>query len=276
MLKRTRGQRNGALYPDTLLPMVLRRMRTIDVLGTPLAITTYEALIQECQRFAREEGTQAVNFANTQIVTKRRHEPDFRDCTNSIDLFIPDGMPLVWVLNRRGENLSDRVYGPTFMRRFLEAPSSAATHYLLGGSEDCGRRLRARFFGINFVGGFHGRCTSDGILQEPATDSVLEEINRLAPDFIWVGLGTPKQDKWIQRNKRLLKRGVILAVGFAFDVNAGTKADAPEWMQRRGLTWVFRAVSEPRRLAMRYLRYNSLFLFYLAREKLGGRRPAAP
>ena len=98
----------------------------------------------------------------------------------------------------------------------------------------------------------------------------MEEINRLSPDFIWVGLGTPKQQEWISRNRPMLKRGVLLAVGFAFDVNAGTKRDAPPWMQRTGTTWLFRLVQEPRRLAPRYLRYNSLFVFYLLWDGLRG------
>ncbi|MGI9172835.1 MAG: WecB/TagA/CpsF family glycosyltransferase, partial [Chthoniobacterales bacterium] len=83
-----------------------------------------------------------------------------------------------------------------------------------------------------------------------------------------VGLGTPKQQEWIHRHKVKIPRGLLLAVGFAFDVNAGMKKDAPAWMQRVGLTWVFRAWSEPRRLLTRYLRYNSLFLYYLAHDAL--------
>jgi N-acetylglucosaminyldiphosphoundecaprenol N-acetyl-beta-D-mannosaminyltransferase len=244
-------------------------MKVIDVLGTPLAVTSYEELIEHCHNLMRLGGIWALNFANTQIVTKRRHEAAFCGMTSAIDLFVPDGMPLIWALNWRGANLTDRVYGPTFMRRFLDAAPFPATHYLLGGSEEGARRLRKRFPGSSFVGGFHGNCSTDGLLNEGSADSlVIEEINRIVPDFVWVGLGTPKQDAWIFRNKSRIKRGVILAVGFAFDVNAGTKADAPLWMQRRGLTWVFRILSEPRRLLGRYLRYNSLFIFYLLRDSL--------
>jgi N-acetylglucosaminyldiphosphoundecaprenol N-acetyl-beta-D-mannosaminyltransferase len=117
--------------------------------------------------------------------------------------------------------------------------------------------------GIKFVGSFHGKCQTDGILEGAAEQEVIAEINRLSPDFIWVGFGTPKQQAWVKRHKHLIRRGVILTVGFAFDVNAGMKPDAPAWMQRLGLTWVFRLASEPRRLAGRYLRYNLLFLWYL-------------
>ena len=99
----------------------------------------------------------------------------------------------------------------------------------------------------------------------------MEEINRLSPDFIWLGLGTPKQQAWIYQYKSRIQRGVLLAIGLAFDVNAGLKPDAPLWMQRVGLTWFYRLCSEPRRLGPRYLRYNSLFLYNLLRDGLGGR-----
>lgn len=127
--------------------------------------------------------------------------------------------------------------------------------------------MPARFPGVNFVG------TRDGYFSPNEEREILDEINRLAPDFIWVGLGTPKQQDWIHRHKSEIRRGVLLAVGFAFDVNAGMKKDAPAWMQRAGLTWAFRAGSEPRRLFARYLRYNSLFLYYLAHDAL---RPPPP
>jgi N-acetylglucosaminyldiphosphoundecaprenol N-acetyl-beta-D-mannosaminyltransferase len=161
------------------------------------------------------------------------------------------------------------------MRRFLERVPSGFTHYLLGGSADCGTRLRRTFEqlnpGIKFVGAFHGLCHPDGFLENSGDKNVVEEINRLSPDFIWVGFGTPKQQAWIKRHKHLLRRGVILSVGFAFDVNAGLKSDAPLWMQRLGLTWVFRLLSEPRRLGGRYLRYNFLFLWYLLVDGMRGR-----
>jgi N-acetylglucosaminyldiphosphoundecaprenol N-acetyl-beta-D-mannosaminyltransferase len=204
----------------------------------------------------------------------RRHEPWFRELTSEYDGFIPDGMPLIWCLNMAGAKLRDRVYGPTFMRKFLGTAPPGSTHYLLGGSEECGQNLREKFLrmnpGLRFTGSFHGRCGADGVLADDDR-RVIDEINRLAPDYIWVGFGTPKQQAWLKHHKRLIRRGVILTVGFAFDVNAGMKPDAPAWMQRLGLTWVFRFCSEPRRLATRYLRYNSLFLFYLVWDGLRGK-----
>jgi N-acetylglucosaminyldiphosphoundecaprenol N-acetyl-beta-D-mannosaminyltransferase len=180
-------------------------------------------------------------------------------------------MPLIWCLNAAGAGLKDRVYGPTFMRKFLEIAPRDCTHYLLGGSEECGAKLRQKFPDTRFIGAFHGKCHADGLLEGAAESDVLVEINRLSPDFVWVGFGTPKQQAWVKRHKHLIHRGVILTVGFAFDVNAGMKPDAPPWMQRLGLTWVFRFWSEPRRLGPRYIRYNFLFLWYLLRDGLIGK-----
>ncbi len=252
------------------------------VLGTPLLVTDYQGLAARCRDWARAGRCVAMDFANTQIVTMRRHEPWFRELTSAYDHFPPDGMPLIWCLNRAGAGLRDRVYGPIFMREFLAGVPGEFTHYLLGGSEECGAKLQAHFRqlnpGLRFVGAFHGRCSPEGVLEGTAEKAVLEELDRLAPDFIWVGFGTPKQQAWVKRHKHLVRRGVILTVGFAFDVNAGMKPDAPAWMQRLGLTWVFRLGSEPRRLAGRYFRYNVLFLWYLLRDGVCGRawgRPSA-
>jgi len=206
-----------------------------------------------------------MDFANTQIVTMRRHEPAFRELTSAYDCYPPDGMPLIWCLNAAGAGLRDRVYGPTFMRKFLESAPKESTHYLLGGSAKCVAALRAKFAGAQIVG------ARDGYFSPNEEAEIVAEINRLAPDFIWVGLGTPKQQDWIHRRKAEIRRGVLFAVGFAFDVNSGLKRDAPPWMQRLGLTWVFRLLSEPRRLGPRYLKYNGLFLYYLLADGLRGR-----
>ena len=175
--------------------------------------------------------------------------------------FPPDGMPLIWCLRLAGARLRDRVYGPTFMRQFLTTAPAESTHYLLGGSAACGAQLRAVFGklnpGLRFVGAFHGKCQADGRMEGAADEAVIEEINRLSPDFIWVGFGTPKQQAWVKRYKSRLRRGVILTVGFAFDVNAGMKPDAPPWMQRLGLTWVYRLRlrTAPARLALPALQH---------------------
>lgn len=255
-------------------------MTALEVLGTPLLLTDYSGLDSQCRLWARSDACVALDFANTQIVTMRRHEPWFRELTSAYDAYPPDGMPLIWCLRLAGQRLRDRVYGPTFMRQFLAAVPPDFTHYLLGGSEACGAQLRAVFTKLNpairFIGAFHGKCQPDGLMEGAADQEIIDEINRLSPDFIWVGFGTPKQQAWVKRYKSRLRRGVVLTVGFAFDVNAGMKPDAPLWMQRLGLTWVYRLGSEPGRLASRYLRYNTLFLYYLLRDGLRARAWGKP
>jgi len=239
------------------------------VLGTPLQITSYRDWIARCRQLAKEPQTSVVDFTNTYILTRRRHEPQFRELTSRVDFFIPDAMPLVWCLNRQGARMKDRVYGPTFLRECALASPASLTHYFLGGSEDCLARLQSALHELNpnlrVVGSHHGYFRPD----EEA--GIIEEINALSPDFIWVGVGTPKQQAWSYRHKAALRRGVVLLVGYAFDVNAGTKPDAPLWLQKAGLGWLFRLASEPRRLLGRYLKYNSLFLFYLLWDGLRGR-----
>lgn len=244
------------------------------VLGTPLLCTDYDGLAARCRAWVGEQRVIAIEFANVHIVTLRRHERGFREESAAFDVFLPDGAPVAWCLNRAGADIRRAVCGPTFMGKMLAGAAGSSTHYLLGGSEECGQILREKFTdsktGIRIIGGFHGMCGNDGTLEGEAEKEVIDEINRLAPDYIWVGFGGSKQVTWLKRHKHLLRKGVILGVGFAFDVNAGVKRDAPEWMQRNGLTWLFRLCSEPRRLAWRYVRYNSLFLSYLLLDGVRG------
>jgi len=250
-----------------------REASAIPILGTPLQCTNYADFTLHLQGLVHDQAVKAVDFSNTQIVTMRRHEPAFREVTSRFDYFVPDGMPLIWCLNARGAGLKDRVYGPSFMRHCLLNSPRPFKHYLLGGSKECLTKLAAFFHTqnpeVNIVGAHHG------YFRKEDETAILKEINTLSPDFIWVGLGTPKQQDWVHRNKGAIKRGVVLAVGFAFDVNAGTKPDAPRWMQRFGLTWLHRMYSEPRRLAPRYFKYNSLFLYYLVWDGLRGRNSRA-
>ena len=126
--------------------------------------------------------------------------------------------------------------------------------------------------GVKFVGSFHGKCYLDGSLEGSAEKDVIERHRRaVAGLHLASDVASPKQQAWVGRHKHLIRHGVIFTVGFAFDVNAGMKPDAPLWMQRYGLTWIFRLWSEPRRLGPRYLRYNFLFLWYLLLDGLRGR-----
>ena len=233
---------------------------TVDLLGTPLLITDYAGLLALLPEWTRRPTPTAAEFCNTQIVAKRRLDPRFFEATAGYDYFLPDGMPLVWCLRVMGVAMRDRVYGPTFMHYAL-SHETKLTHYFLGGSAltseklvEQARRLSGGKFQV--VGANHRYW------QPEDSAPIVEEINRLSPDIVWIGLGTPKQQEWVRANKRHIARGILLTVGFAFDVNAGTKQDAPPWMQRLALTWIFRISQEPRRLIGRYLKYNTWFVLF--------------
>ena len=244
-------------------------MTTVEVLGTPLCATNYAAFSDYCHSLVRRSGVFSVDFTNTQIVTMRRTQAAFRSMTSRVDYFVPDGMPLVWCMNRAKAGMKDRVYGPSFLRECLIRSTPEFKHFFLGGSKEClellVRKAKELNSGITIVG------VQDGYFSKDDEAEIVAEINRISPDFIWVGLGTPKQQAWVDRWKPKIHRGALLAVGYAFDVNAGTKADPPLWMQRFGLGWAFRLASEPKRLAGRYFKYNSLFLFFLLWDGLWGR-----
>ena len=244
--------------------------RSVPLLGTPLLVTDYQGLLDLFPGWAEQANTTAVDFCNTQTLSMRRMDPSFIEATRVIDYCIPDGMPLIWCLRAKGVKIDDRVYGPAFMGHALRHEKTL-THYFMGGSETTLQRLVEEARRLS-GGAFRVIGAINGYFRPEDNPAIVEEINRLSPDVIWVGLGTPKQQQWIHDNKHLIHRGVVLAVGFAFDVNAGTKRDAPMWMQRHGLTWLFRLTQEPSRLWGRYLRYNSWFLWLLLTDLMRGSR----
>lgn len=244
--------------------------KTIDVLGTPLRVTSYAALHAELLDVRARREPRMLDFTNVHIVTARRHDPRFREITGYVDDFVPDSMPLVWVMNARGAGMRDRVYGPAFTSYCLQHSPPEVRHFFLGATEHCLAKLCENMRRANpqlTVAGTH-----HGYFSREEDARILEQIRAVETDYLWVGLGTPLQQEWLHRNRAEMGRMIALAVGFAFDVNAGTKPDAPLWMQRRGITWLYRIFSEPRRLIPRYVKWNSLFLFHLALESLRGGR----
>jgi len=244
----------------------------IKILGTAVACATYESALENIQSLARQPRPTAVCPANTHILAQARRDPDFSRVLSRFDLVLPDGMPVVWTLNRCGARLPDRVYGPYLMRHTLRNTPRPWRHFFFGDTEECLAALRRAAAQlqpeIEIVGAISPPF-------RPLTDeddaSFAEIINRAAPDFVWVALPGVRMERWIIANQRRYRRGVFLAVGDAFSLLSGVRPFAPTWMQRMGLTWLFRLWSEPLRLGPRYLRYNSSFLFYLVWDGLCGR-----
>ncbi len=248
--------------------------RICPLFGIRLAATDYASAVALTRSWAQEGGVRAVAAANTHVVALGRHDRDFAATLAQFDLIVPDGMPLVWAMNRRGAAMSDRVYGPTLMLHALAQPG--LSHFLLGGSEEMLERLtaklRERFPGIQIAGSY---APPFGEWTPEENARIFQKIAASGAQYIWVGLGCPKQEHWIARHKAQLPPGVYFAIGAAFAFHAGLVSQAPAWMQKRGLEWVYRLATEPRRLWKRYVVYNTLFVWYLLtdarrnREKSG-------
>jgi N-acetylglucosaminyldiphosphoundecaprenol N-acetyl-beta-D-mannosaminyltransferase len=148
--------------------------------------------------------------------------------------------------------------------------SKGYRHFLYGGSEEAleqlASNLQQRFPGIQVVGKYSPPFRP---LTDEEDNQVVQMINETNPDIVWVGLSTPKQERWMASHMRRLTAPVLLGVGAAFDFHAGLKKQAPQWMQRSGLEWLFRLATEPRRLGPRYLVNNPLFVLLVLKQMLG-------
>jgi N-acetylglucosaminyldiphosphoundecaprenol N-acetyl-beta-D-mannosaminyltransferase len=245
-------------------------MKITDVIGTPCLNTSKEELLPFLEKEAKNR-ILSVDFTNTHITVLRRTDASFREVTSSMDYFVPDSQVLKWAVNMVGGSMPERVYGPTFLAHAIRHTAPATRHYFLGASQDCLNLLIKRTLETNPA--FQLVGSHNGYFKPEEEEAVVAGILQTKPDFVWVGLGTPRQQKWIHKYRDRFPQGALLAVGFAFDVNAGTKPDAPTWMQSMGLTWFFRLCSEPRRLLGRYFKYNLLFLAYFSRQMAGSCLP---
>jgi N-acetylglucosaminyldiphosphoundecaprenol N-acetyl-beta-D-mannosaminyltransferase len=248
------------------------RPDVITVLGRPVACATYDSALEKIISLAKEPRSTAVCPSNTHILAEARHNPAFAQVLDRFDLVLPDGMPVVWTLNARGAGLKDRVYGPYFMRHTVLNTPRPWRHFFFGDSEACLAELRRVLLQLQPDLEIAGMLSPPfGSFSEADEASFAEVIDRADPDFIWVALPGVRMERWIIDNQARYRRGVFLAVGDAFQLLSGRRSFAPPWMQRRGLTWVYRLCKEPMRLGPRYLRYNAMFILYLIWDKLRGR-----
>jgi N-acetylglucosaminyldiphosphoundecaprenol N-acetyl-beta-D-mannosaminyltransferase len=242
---------------------------TAAVLGIPLALTDYEGTLDWIDAMVSARRGGYICVAATHTVMASQDDPALRKAVLSADFTVPDGQPLVWALNLLGFELGDRVYGPELMdRACARAVRTGRRIYLYGGRSQGAlvqltRNLRLRHPGLRIVGGYvppFRELTSE---EEAA---VAADIQRSGAEVVWVGIGVPKQEKWMARMAPRLRSQVLVGVGAAFDFHGGLIPQAPPRMQRLGLEWLFRLAQEPRRLWRRYLRYNPRFVVGFARQ----------
>jgi N-acetylglucosaminyldiphosphoundecaprenol N-acetyl-beta-D-mannosaminyltransferase len=211
------------------------------------AVSRVERLIE-----SRKSGSY-VAVTGMHGVAEARQDSQFREILNSADLVVPDGMPLVWLGRWHRLPIRHRVTGSELMAAFCEKTGSRYRHFFYGGApgvaEDLARRLHQRFR-IGVAGTYTPPFRA---LTESEESEVAVRVEESHPDLLWVGLSTPKQERWMYGHRDRLKVPVMLGVGAAFDMNSGRLRRAPEWMRESGLEWLFRLLAEPRRLWKRYL-----------------------
>ena len=253
-----------AAPPPTLVP---KR----ELLGVPFAITDYERVMDVMDGMIERRERGYLSAAAVHVLMVSRHDPATRAALLGASLVVPDGRPLVWALNLLGESLTDRVYGPELTVRYCRRAAERGHRvWLYGGAtpdalDELEQALRTRFPGIRIAGGY---SPPHRPLTEAEERELARRIDADSPDVIWVGIGAPRQERWMARMRPLVEAPVMAGVGAAFDFIAGRKRQAPAWMQRRGFEWLFRLSQDPRRLAPRYLRYNPAFVAAFARQYL--------
>jgi N-acetylglucosaminyldiphosphoundecaprenol N-acetyl-beta-D-mannosaminyltransferase len=250
-------------------PEPLEMPAHVEILDVPLALTDYDRMLAWMDSVIDHQLRTYVCVCNVHTVMASQEDPELRAALEGSALNVPDGQPLVWAINALGHSLTSRVYGPELMSRASAHSAETGMRFYLYGGRNQGAlvqlalNLRQRYPGVRIVGGYSPP-------HRPLTDeeeaAVVDEINRSRADVVWVGIGVPKQEKWMAAMRERIDAPLMLGVGAAFDFHAGLVPQAPEWLQEAGLEWAYRLAHEPRRLWKRYLRYNPRFMAAFAQQ----------
>ncbi len=241
----------------------MEKSAIIKILQTDISQVNYADALSLFQAWlADSNSTRTVVAANVHLVTEASLHPDYAATIADADLVVPDGMPLVWASRLLGGSVQTRCYGPTLMEKSLDHfQNSEASHFFYGATPDVLEKLlssiRKRWPNAKIAGAI---SPPFGGFDDAIEIENIKTMNQSGASFIWVGMGCPKQEKWMQRYRQHLDGKIILAVGAGFDFVAGTVRQAPPLLQNMGLEWLYRFAMEPRRLWKRYLFRNPYFI----------------
>jgi len=247
-------------------------MTTAPIIGFDIDAQRFDDAVDQLLQWAQAwDNPRYALFCAAYTVTIANFRKDMRYTLYNADMLLADGMPLIWLQHRRGVPEAERVYAPDVMERLCEITATQPiTHYLWGGRPEVTKKLvstlQFRFPGIQIVG-YHSPAIAP--LETKPDPNVIDRINAANPHIVWVCLGSVKQDLWMSMYRPHLNAPLITGVGAAFNFIAGVVPQAPNWMQRNGLEWLFRLFVEPR-LAVRYLLFNPIFVALVLRESLFG------
>lgn len=245
------------------------------VVGTKISMTSYAGVIDVLDRRPSDRAT-VVAVCTVHSVMSARRSRDLSEALAAADVNTPDGVPLVWAIRWTARPEQERVYGPELTRRVIaETVDRGWRHYFYGSTPETLTALEAAISEITpgalIVGSYSPPFRP---LSPDEVDAALADIREADADVVWVGLGMPKQELWMQEVRSELPGVALIGVGAAFDFIAGTKREAPPWIQRAGLEWLFRLSQEPRRLWRRYIFNNPAFVVLLGKQIISERFPA--
>lgn len=239
------------------------------VLGTWIDALCWDEAIRQIMTWGAARESRYICICNVHSVVTATRDPEFKKAVNSADMATSDGAPIAWALRKLGFPTQERINGPDLMWRYLrEAERAGQSVFFYGSTDETLMKLRSsikREFPRLRVAGMHSPPFRAASSLEDAAQ--VEEINRSGANVVLVGLGCPKQEKWMAAHRGRIN-AVMIGVGAAFDYHSGTKKRAPLWWQNNGLEWLYRLGSEPRRLMGRYVVTNTLFVLGFAWQLL--------
>jgi N-acetylglucosaminyldiphosphoundecaprenol N-acetyl-beta-D-mannosaminyltransferase len=250
---------------------VSRNHPRANVLGLAIDAVDMEQALARVEADLRLRRKGYVCLTGVHGVMECKRDPVLAKIFANAALSVPDGMPTVWVGRHQGHANMERVAGPDLMLEVIRRPEFRGyTHFLCGGKEGVAEELRdqllARYPEIQIVGTYTPPFGPMSLAQE---EEFLSTINSAHPDIVWVGISTPKQERFMDRYLPLVDTTLMFAVGAAFDFHTGRIADCSDWIKRAGLQWFHRLLQDPKHLWKRYLRNNPAFLFYIFLQLTG-------
>ncbi|WP_199036800.1 WecB/TagA/CpsF family glycosyltransferase [Glycomyces salinus] len=244
------------------------KLRRVDVLGVGVSTVNQAMALAEVTRWIDSRERHYVCVTGVHGVMESQRDPELKEIHNRSGLTTPDGMPMVWAGRKAGAEWMDRVYGPDLMLNVLQrAAERGWSSFLYGGKEGVpellSKKLSERIPGVKIAGSYSPPFRP---LTEAEDDEIVQRINDSGAQLVWVGLSTPKQERWMAAHRDRLAAPAMFGVGAAFDFHAGLVPQAPPWMQRNGLEWFYRLTKEPKRLWRRYFRNNPAYLRAIRRN----------
>ena len=249
------------------------RKRDYYILGkVGVCATKREDFIEEVFALPTAPVSATIDLIGVPAVISAMSSPEIAQMYESATYAAMDGMQIVKMARRRGFDC-DRCAAPDIMKLiFAESVKRGKSHYFYGGKDDevlkkLRENLEEEFPGID-IKGMHSPPFRP--LTDEEDEAICTEINSLKPDFLWVGIGAPKQEMWMWRHEEKIRGTVMLGVGAGFNFLAGTLAKAPTWMENAGIEWIYRLIKEPKRLWKRYIIGGARWVGYNISYKLGG------